>query len=308
MKRSLWLAILGLPLGFASLLAVQSAQSQTPESGGIASKNSAAENQHPKKSAEKKENTSDTKPAVSQPAPILNQQPPATSLNSNTSQYNQDTQMQGKIVTFTFWLVIVGAVQAVILALTIGAIYSQTTTTKNSERAWVLVKRIGNPEQWYAPEQPEYSPGMVFEFKVSGKTPARVIRADFRLHPVPAKVGVRPPEPDLPVIPEYKSGARNPEIPEAGRVLPPDEVFQVRLGLYPPTLTEEQWLNLRDNKAIMCAYGFIEYKDVFGREGKTQACYVYDFAWGGVITAPDGTRLNPPGFRIGGPRAYNQAR
>lgn len=176
----------------------------------------------------------------------------------------------------------------------------------NAERPWVLVKRIGNPQSWYDPTMPSYFPGMVLEFNVYGKTPARVLNADFKLHPVPAKPGVIPPEPDLPAIPDYRSGSRNPEIPKGGRVLPPDESFTIRLRLDPPTLTEEQWLKLRDSETIMCAYGFIEYKDAFNRGGNTCLCYVYDFAWGGVITSTDGTVLNPPGFRLGGPSAYHE--
>ena len=212
-----------------------------------------------------------------------------------------------ELAEYTRWLVIVGALQAIILFLTVGAIYRQTKAAKDGERAWVLVKRIGDPEQWYAPDKPGYSPGMVFEFNVYGKTPARAIDAAFRLHFVPAKPGTKPLEPDLPRIPDYKSGTRNPEILEKGRILPPEDTFRIRLRLDPPTLAEEQWVKLRDSETIMCAYGFIKYEDAFGRKKETRTCYVYNFAWGGVITAPDGTVLNPPGFRVGGPSGYNKA-
>ena len=72
-------------------------------------------------------------------------------------------------------------------------------------------------------------------------------------------------------------------------------------------MTEGEWLKLRDGKTVMCAFGIIEYEDSFGRKRETRTCYVYDFAWGGVIKSPDGTVLNPSGFRIGGPSAYNKA-
>jgi len=58
----------------------------------------------------------------------------------------------------------------------------------------------------------------------------------------------------------------------------------------------------------MCAYGFIEYRDVFDRPGVTRFCYVYDFQFGGVLTSPDGTVLNPSGFRPGGPASYHVTR
>jgi hypothetical protein len=41
----------------------------------------------------------------------------------------------------------------------------------NSERAWVLVNRVGNPKTWYDPSNPAYTPGMIFELKVFGRTP-----------------------------------------------------------------------------------------------------------------------------------------
>jgi hypothetical protein len=202
-------------------------------------------------------------------------------------------------------LVAVGFLQAVILLLSIMAIYGQIKTAKNSERAWVLVGTTGSPERWYAPDDPSYAPGMVFQFKVYGRTPAVLVKADFKLDSVPVRPGTKPPEPDLPSIPKY-SESRNLEIPEGGRVLSPGETFQVRLSLSPPTLTEEQWVKLRDGNTIMCAYGFIEYRDVFERKKEIRVCYLYEFRWGGVIKTPDGTVLNPPGFRIGGPRAYNK--
>jgi hypothetical protein len=41
---------------------------------------------------------------------------------------------------------------------------------------------------------PSYFPGMVLEFNVYGKTPARVLNADFKLHPgvcLPRQQGTR---------------------------------------------------------------------------------------------------------------------
>ena len=176
----------------------------------------------------------------------------------------------------------------------------------DAERAWILVKNVGNPEGWYVPTKPDYLPGMVFEFEVYGKTPARVMDAIFHLENVTAKLGVKPSEPDIPPLPEYKSAGRSPEFPEGGRIMPSGQTFQIRVGLV-QQMTEGEWLKLRDGKTVMCAFGIIEYEDSFGRKRETRTCYVYDFAWGGVIKSPDGTVLNPSGFRIGGPSAYNKA-
>jgi hypothetical protein len=176
----------------------------------------------------------------------------------------------------------------------------------NSERGWVLVERIGNPESWYVPDNPAYAPGMVFQFRVYGNTPAKVMEARFQLVAVPAKDKDEPFNLDLPPIPDYAGMKPMRDIPELGIVLPPGKTFELRLGLEPPTLTEPQWFDLRDGKTIITAFGVVKYEDAFGRAKETRVCYAYDFAWGGVITAPDGTRLNSPGFRPSGPPQYNK--
>jgi hypothetical protein len=177
----------------------------------------------------------------------------------------------------------------------------------NSQRPWVLVENTGSPESWYSPENPAYTPGMVFAFKVYGNTPAKVTEARFQLIPVLATRKDVSLTPDLPLTPKFMDMCRMPDIPEFGIVLPPGKSFELRLGLGQSTLTEQQWIDLRDQKYIMCAYGIVRYEDTFGGQRETRVCYGYDFAWGGVITAPDGTRLNPPGFRLIGPPQYNKA-
>ena len=85
----------------------------------------------------------------------------------------------------------------------------------------------------------------------------------------------------------------------------PDILFDLRSDLESFQLTLPEFEEIKRGDKIMCAYGFIEYKDVFGENRKTQFCYVYDFGFGGVKTSPDGTVLNSEGFRPGGPDAYN---
>ena len=102
----------------------------------------------------------------------------------------------------------------------------------DAERAWILVKNVGNPEGWYVPTKPDYLPGMVFEFEVYGKTPARVMDAIFHLENVTAKLGVKPSEPDIPPLPEYKSAGRSPEFPEGGRIMPSGQKFKSGWALF----------------------------------------------------------------------------
>jgi hypothetical protein len=173
----------------------------------------------------------------------------------------------------------------------------------DSERAWVLVSRVGAPDKhgWYAPDVPQYVPGMAFEFEVFGKTAVRITDARFDLRPFRAKARFAPSwepvEPDLPAVPDYTRLRRSAEIPEDGQVVIPGRRFQIMVGL-PQTLNVNEWESLRDEQTAMCAYGFIGYESLGGQYA-TAVCYVYRFHWGGVITATDGTRLNPPGFEIG---------
>lgn len=204
-------------------------------------------------------------------------------------------------------LALVGIVAAGIAVRTLFIIHRQLTASYDAERCWILVKRVGNPGKGlYNPQDHSYIPSMIFEFKVSGNTPARVTNAHFRLQLAPAKPGIVPPEPDLPPIPDYNvnSRARSSEISEEGRVLAPEDTFQIDLII--PHLTEDQWVKLRDGEEVVCAYGFIKYKDAFGKERETRTCYVYDFTWGGVIVDLNGKEIHPQGFYIGGPPEYNK--
>jgi hypothetical protein len=176
----------------------------------------------------------------------------------------------------------------------------------NAERAWILITRVGDPIALYLEDNPAYIPGIVYEFKVTGHSPARIIRQGFRFHPVRKKPGDKA-EPDLPLVPDYGDRTKSTDIPEGGRLIAAETVFTIRDALESVHLSIDEFQELRDGAKIMCAYGFLEYKDAFERTAETRFCYVYDFQWGGVMTAPDGTVLNPQGFRLGGPPQYNKA-
>lgn len=206
------------------------------------------------------------------------------------------------------WALVIVGFGAILVALpTLWAIKHQADALMNAERAWILVTDIVNPVGLYLPDSPLYIPGIVYKMKVAGRTPARIINQGFRFHAVPKKPGRVPPEPDLPSTPDYTSQTQNPEIPEGGRVIPSEIVFTIGHYLESIQLSSEEFEELKRGDKIMCAYGFIEYRDAFDRPGKTQFSYVYDFRWGGVRTSPEGTVLNPPGFRLGGPAEYNKA-
>jgi hypothetical protein len=159
----------------------------------------------------------------------------------------------------------------------------------------------------YFPDNPAYIPGVNYHFRVVGHTPARIIGQGFRFRPVPRRSGGGPTDPALPEVPDYTDRGQSTDIPEGGRLIAPETEFVTPDWLETLHLSAEEFEQLRQGATIMCAYGFVEYQDGFGRRAETRFCYVYDFAWGGVMTSPEGTVLNPKGFRLGGPPQYNRA-
>jgi hypothetical protein len=198
-----------------------------------------------------------------------------------------------------------GVIGGILAGLTVRVIKRQSDHIITSERAWILIGTIGNPPYLYSSELPHFVPGVVFNFQVCGKTPAKLPNGNFRMVVVPRKGSSIPPIPDLPDVPEY-SGPAFPEFfPEVGAVLPVGEPINISV-IYKSSLTQTEIDDMMNFKTFLCAYGFIEYEDIFGKQSKTQIGYVYDFALGGVFQSPDGTVLNPPGFRKGGPTGYNE--
>lgn len=248
----------------------------------------------------------DAKPPVSYPSPpvVVSQ----TNINHQMYKQNSESKTEQSDPPPHNWIDFVTVICAIVVAffsgVTAKAIFNQIRTARMTDRAWILVADIGNPEGLYLPGK-GYSPGIVYRLKVFGNTPARITKCGFRFHPVPKKAGIQPPVPNLPDIPDYRTQARIEELPKAGKMVAPGILFDLRSNLESVHLTLPEFEEIKRGDKIMCAYGFIEYKDAFGKNRKTQFCYVYDFAFGGVKTSPNGTVLNPEGFRPGGPDAYN---
>jgi hypothetical protein len=93
---------------------------------------------------------------------------------------------------------------------------------------------------------------------------------------------------------------------EGEAVYAPGYQYNLSIGLESGPMTAEQFADVQNRNAVLCAYGCIEYLDAFGRKRTTQVCAIYNLGLGGVITSPNGTVLNPPGFLLGGPEAYNK--
>ena len=234
----------------------------------------------------------------------MQQQKEAQENQSQRSHANLETEVQGVLVKYTKALVWVGGLQALVLLFTLCVIYMQVKTMRDSERAWVLVKRVGNPAEGWLKRIPGYSPGIVFDFNVYGKTPVKVSEVRFLLEPVSVKKDILPREPDLPEAPDYSKAEAFVRFPEGGMMYAPENAIQLRSDRY---LAPKEYNDLNDGKTILCAYGFIKYTDAFGGKRETRACYVYHVPRGGILKSPDGTVLDPEGFQVGGPSAYNKA-
>ncbi|MGB7354129.1 MAG: hypothetical protein WBD06_10535, partial [Acidobacteriaceae bacterium] len=213
------------------------------------------------------------------------------------------------------WNIVLGAAVAVAAFLQFIAVliqarinHNQTRFFRNVERAWILVRRVGQPpEGLIDPENPTHNPGIALQFQNFGNTPAEIIDCRFCFEIVNRRESpAHPAAPDLPEVPDYKRAARNTNIPDLKAMRPPRDKFTLIASLASPP-RESEIGELKYNRKFLCVYGFITYLDVFGREGETRFSYIYDFAIGGAFTTLDKTRLNPPGFRTGGPSSYNQA-
>jgi hypothetical protein len=176
----------------------------------------------------------------------------------------------------------------------------QISTNRDTERAWVLANGAGNPRTpLYDPQQPGHTPGINYLIEIAGNSPARIVRERFRCRIIPVIQGVL----QLESVPTYtsKRGMFNGSTMRA-----PGDKYYISVFLESGPLTANEFRDLQSGNTALCVYGCIDYRDVFNRQRMTQVCCIYNFAFGGVLTSPDGTVLNPAGFRQGGPDAYNQ--
>jgi hypothetical protein len=172
---------------------------------------------------------------------------------------------------------------------------------KEADRAWITVKGIFNLMQPI--DSPGFVPSAVYDIEVTGNSPVRIIRERFRCRVVPVIPGNQPVQPLLEKTQTFKSEEgmfpRNSVNPSGYRYYIP-----VPLESKQP-LTPDELTDLRDGKKILCAYGCIEYEDAFRHPHYTRVCSVYRFNTGEGLTDRDGKKIDPSGFRVGGPNEYN---
>jgi len=263
--------ILAIVLAVSSaLLSFQGTPLAAPEKGVVEKVGSG--------SAEKTETTQkhqDTTPNVT----MIVKQENTPADKSTEKQQDENVEIQGKLVKFTAWLVIVGLLQALILAGTIWAIVHQTSATRKSQRAWVIVSAVEKaPALGFIPEPGDRldlvgrnSPNVFLAaIKNVGETPATLIKSKV-IYQYVARLQ------DIPDDPDY--GNLNPlnnmilvkgdSIGEAA-FLQPDRI-----------LTRSQADAVRIREAFIYAYGIIKYRDAFEAGHETCFGFLYRFTLGG---------------------------
>ena len=174
----------------------------------------------------------------------------------------------------------------------------------NADRAWVMASVAGDPAEPLVDNLAKgIHPGIVWRLQIFGNTPAKITRTQIRCRIVdcdPAMVF----QPLLEPTPVYPTDDNHVE----GKVVSPPghtALINVSVEFVPNTELKSSLYQVQMGGAFLISYGRVEYQDAFGRSGLTQFCAIYTPYRGGVISSPDGTVLNPVGFHIGGPSAYN---
>ena len=206
--------------------------------------------------------------------------------------------------TWSNWILAVMACVAGWIAIrTMRAIQHQATAQMNADRAWVVANVAGSPQEPLTGSLIHgVVPGIAWEIKIVGNTPARIIRQEFRCR----IVDCQPTNISLPMLEPTPVYLPN-QTPEGLMVSPPGDkpVFMSIVESEPNITLMARLSQVVIGHAFLVSYGRVEYEDAFKRRGVTQFCTIYKPHSGGVLTSPDGTALNPTGFHIAGPSGYN---
>ena len=118
-----------------------------------------------------------------------------------------------------------------------------------------------------------------------GKTPARIVEWSARFHTVVSEGGL----PDDPQYGELHAPAGIDGLVAPGQLFSFTKKFEGEEG----RLSLEQVEAVKSGKLGVWSYTRVVYRDAFGRQHETRACYAYFFTEGNW------------GFRTAGPRKYN---
>jgi len=170
------------------------------------------------------------------------------------------------LADFTFWLVVVGFIQAGILAATVWVIQRQVSTSRHIERAWVMADLEHDSQKW-ADRKVHVLQGSGTSGDSTGFYAVLICRNEGRS---PAWLGERrarfeivsglPPKPNLELTELIEA---SPTPLGTGQALPHTE----RLS-FPITAQGHEELG-----RMNVIYGVVKYRDIFGKNRKTTFGY-----------------------------------
>jgi hypothetical protein len=247
--------------------------------------------QNPKSSAAQNRESGECKPVE----PTVIQK---TFFNCEPSKQDENSQTANGAYQPHKWTERINAISTVVIAVfavvTAIAVGLQVKTARNSERAWIIV----TPKNWNPPLA-SYDPAIggviplnVFEpaIKNVGRTPAKIMEIATKYERLERME-------DLPNEPNYGQTGRF-----DGMILVPQDSMGQRYILTPSgSMTVQERYAVQNGHAFLYAYGFVAYKDAFGKSRYTRWGYKYDFPQGGMVS------IHQPSFQRGGPPKYNEA-
>jgi hypothetical protein len=254
-----------------------------------------SEGKQPKESNNSDESSQAAKTPTSPSKPAVTQQ----QINPNPSTEAERRETNRAPKEPHDWIDKLNAFSTAVVALFtvllfFGVIY-QVRTARRSDRAWVVLADLKDPEYLTFREIPEFVTELEtrLQFKNTGHTPAILlnIKSHFKI--------VKDLD-QLPSKPRYASNQHK-DIPKYGRILVPDETLNnvvIFMGSKGSTPFREEVQSVIDDKQKMLLYGIVEYMDAFKNYHEFRFCYLWN--------PKRDMRQMPDGFRLGGPAEYNK--
>lgn len=253
--------------------------------------------------------TTNYKNAYPEPHRVNVQYPSDAGINTKSSKYEKkyrtDPVQSGLVGEIAAFATVAVAVFALVTAVLVGI---QIKTARDIERSWLLVHLTGNPDpEWPYMTRGGYVPRILIRFKVFGKTPIHITDVRLIAKFIPRIRNVYPPQPNLPLTPNYAGISIDHTCVNQNGTMPPDAILEIHRSVSSDDCDRETVKKVVKGDLLLCAYGRLMYKDNFGRPKETRVCYVYDFK-SEVPDIIDGEEVfAPAGFRKAGTEAYNKA-
>lgn len=235
--------------------------------------------------------------------------------HQGAKESGEDLKVQQQLARFTEYLVWVGglqllvlAVQAVILAVQARLFRRQTGIMKEHKvsleqlatagRAWLLVKRTITQDQVQDPYLPSVEqmafqqrvPNCIFTLKNYGKTPARVVALNYEL-----QVGNSPDTNPDPSVYEMTN------LPTLTPDLIPQDTSAAQEARFKTIPSQQDITDIQRGTKFLWLCGTIWYEDVFGRGEASKHKTVFCYLWEARTTLPS------PVWIVAGPGKYTDA-